>query len=195
MLEQAFKWVWIFFFLLLKVSLALCCFSKMWVSSTRPIQQALISNMSSDFLMQKRGTGSLQLGGVVLINDLRSATRWLVQLFDLRCSSFQDDALKAGQQTASSRAGSILDGVLCPRSPFLSGPLGFILCFQMLTSAQKLRMTVTSMQFAKTHQNPTNASASQAIKAKGNNVKVRTARLGSSPLLYFFPPFSYLFAL
>lgn len=125
------------------------------------------------------------------MSDLR-IIRWFVQLFNLRCSHFQDDTRKAGKQTASSRGISVLDGFLCLRSPFSSVPLGFVLCFQMLTSAQKLRMTVTSMQFAKTHQNPTNASASQAIKAKGNNVKVRTARLLSS---LSSPPFSYLFAL
>lgn len=130
----------------------------------------LISYMSNDFLMQK-------LGEAVLINDFRRITHWFVKLFDLSCSHFQDDTWKASQQTASSGGVFLLHGFLCLRSPFLSVPLGFILCLQMLTSVQKLQMTVTSMQFAKTHQNPTNASASQAIKAKGNNVKVRTAQL------------------
>lgn len=48
---------------------------------------------------------------------------------------------------------------------------------QMLTNVQKGQMTVILMQFVKTRLSRTNAFASQVIKEKENNVKVRLAAL------------------
>lgn len=44
------------------------------------------------------------------------------------------------------------------------------------TSAQRARMTATSMPSARTHPSPTNASASRATKGKAGSVKVSPAQ-------------------